>query len=109
MNFNEYQIKARETAVYPNIGNCLYYPALGLSGESGEVAEKVKKMYRDDGGILTEERKLAIKKELGDVLWYVAMTAWECGLELNDVAIGNVEKLHKRKVNGKLHGSGDNR
>lgn len=109
MNFNEYQIKARETAVYPNIGNCLYYPALGLAGESGEVAEKVKKMYRDDAGILTPERKDAIKKELGDVLWYVAMTAFECDLKMDEVAEFNIDKLHKRKVEGKLHGSGDNR
>lgn len=109
MDFNEYQLKALETAVYPNIGNCLYYPTLGLAGESGEVAEKVKKMYRDENGILSDERMDAIKKELGDVLWYVAMTAWECKLELNDVAETNVAKLHERKVNGKLHGSGDNR
>lgn len=109
MNFNEYQQKALETAVYPNIGNCLYYPVLGLSGEAGEVAEKVKKLYRDDAGILKPERKDSIKKELGDVLWYVAMVAWECKLELNDVAETNVTKLHERKVNGKLHGSGDNR
>lgn len=109
MDFKEYQQKALTTAVYPNIGKCLYYPTLGLAGEAGEVAEKVKKMYRDDAGILTSERKDAIKKELGDVLWYLATVAFECGLDLDDVAETNIAKLSERKSNGKIHGSGDNR
>lgn len=65
MDFSEYQLKAGETAVYPNIGNNLAYPTLGLCGEAGEVAEKVKKMYRDDGGFLTAERAEALEKEIG--------------------------------------------
>lgn len=109
MGFNEYQQKALSTAIYLNIGKCLYYPTLGLTGEAGEVAEKVKKMYRDDAGILTDARKQDIKKELGDVLWYVAMVAFECGIQLDDVAQFNVEKLQVRKTNNAIHGSGDNR
>lgn len=109
MDFNEYQFAARETAIYPNMGNCLYYPVLGLCGESGEVAEQVKKAYRDDGGEVTPERMEKIKKELGDVLWYVANTCYELNLSMEAVAVLNIEKLKDRKNRDKLHGSGDDR
>ena len=70
VQLSDYQHRSRVTAVYPNAGDNLTYPALGLCGEAGECAEKVKKAIRDDGGMLTEERRAALAAELGDVLWY---------------------------------------
>ena len=107
MTFEEYQKRSRETAIYPNKDNNFIYPTLGLAGEAGEVAEKIKKVLRDDNNIITEEKRDALKKELGDVLWYLAQIATELGLTLDDVASGNLEKLAIRKAEGKLHGSGD--
>ncbi len=108
MDFNEYQEKARETAIYPDIGNNLWYPALGL-GESGECQNTIKKIYRDKGGVVSPEDKIAIIKELGDQLWYIAAVASELRESLDSVARLNLAKLVKRKVDGKLHGSGGNR
>lgn len=105
----DYQRDSRATAVYPEAGDNLLYPTLGLCGEAGEVAEKVKKMVRDDGGRLTDERRAAIAKELGDVLWYAAQIATEAGLELEEVAAANLEKLRSRQERGALTGSGDDR
>jgi hypothetical protein len=73
MNFSEYQQKALTLAVFPDLGHRVIYPVLGLLGEAGEVVEKVKKLYRDDGGEITEERKAQFVKELGDVLWYTSV------------------------------------
>lgn len=109
MNFNEYQQAARVTAQYPDLGKNIYYPTLGLAGEAGEVAEKIKKMMRDDGGQLTHERRDALKKELGDVLWYVAALCSELGLEMGEVAELNVAKLRDRHRRGAIQGDGDNR
>jgi NTP pyrophosphatase (non-canonical NTP hydrolase) len=109
VRFSEYQSRSRETAVYPEAGNNIVYPALGLCGEAGETAEKVKKAIRDDGGTLTEERREAIAAELGDVLWYVAQLATEAGLELEEVAQANLDKLASRQRRAVLHGSGDDR
>ncbi|MFA6973458.1 MAG: nucleoside triphosphate pyrophosphohydrolase family protein [Parcubacteria group bacterium] len=109
MNFEEYQTKSRRTAVYPNIGNNYIYPTIGLAGETGEVSEKIKKVIRDKNGIMDEETKMAIEKELGDVLWYVSQLASELGLSLDQVAEKNIEKLASRLERGALHGSGDNR
>ena len=109
MRFSEYQSRSRETAVYPEAGNNIVYPALGLCGEAGETAEKVKKAIRDDGGTLTEERREAIAAELGDVLWYVAQLATEAGLELEEIAQANLDKLASRQRRAVLHGSGDDR
>lgn len=108
MDFQEYQQKARETAIYPNEQSILY-PALGLCGECGEVAEKVKKVIRDKGGEFDEFDRMNIRKELGDVLWYIAQIASDLDLRLESVAIANVEKLRIRKQNGTLSGSGDDR
>lgn len=83
MNLAKFQKQARTTAIYPNIGNNMLYPILGLLGECGEVCEKVKKLDRDDNGIMTDERRTAIAKELGDVIWYVANLCSEIGAELN--------------------------
>ena len=108
MNFNEYQKKARETAIYPSLGNNLWYPALGL-GESGECQNIVKKVYRDRGGVYDLHDRMAIVKELGDQLWYIAAMASELNVNLDDVAMLNIGKLQKRAENGTIHGSGDNR
>ena len=108
-HFDLYQDKADETAIYPNKGDNLYYPALGLAGEAGEVCEKVKKIMRDKGGVLLEEDSLELSKELGDVLWYLSALACEINVALSTIAEENVEKLHSRKERGMLQGSGDNR
>ena len=109
MNFNDYQVVARSTAIYPNLNNNIFYPTLGLCGESGEVAEKVKKIIRDKGKIIDEKDRIEIRKELGDVLWYIANISSELDLELDEVAELNIAKLKERKDNNKLHGDGDNR
>lgn len=109
MDFDQYQKKAGETAIYPNVGNNFVYPTLGLAGEAGEVAEKVKKILRDENGELTEEKKEELKKELGDILWYVAQLSTELGLLLSEVVNKNIEKLASRQKRNKLHGSGDER
>lgn len=109
MNFEEYQKKSRKTAIYPNAGENFIYPTLGLSGEAGEVAEKIKKVLRDKNGAIDKETKTAIEKELGDVLWYVAQLSTELGLNMDEVAEKNIEKLYDRMNRGKLNGSGDNR
>ena len=109
MNFDEYQKLSRKTALYPNKDNNFIYPTLGLAGESGEVSEKIKKVIRDKNGIIDEGTRNDLKKELGDVLWYVANLATELGLSLNDVAFTNIEKLYSRMERDVLHGNGDNR
>jgi len=103
MTFNEYQEKASKTAIYPEQFK-LVYPALGLAGEAGEVAEKVKKLIRD-GTLQVED----LKKELGDVLWYVSALASDLNIDLDDVAATNVAKLQSRSARGVIGGSGDNR
>ena len=109
MNFDEYQREARTTAQYPDMGKNIYYPTLGLAGEAGEVAEKIKKLMRDDHGVLTPERRAGLKKELGDVLWYVAALCSELGLGMGEVAELNIAKLRDRKDRGAISGDGDNR
>ena len=95
--------------MYPNKGDNLYYPALGLAGEAGEVCEKIKKIMRDKGGVISEEDSLELSKELGDVLWYVSALACEINVALSSVAEENLDKLSSRQDRGKLQGSGDNR
>jgi NTP pyrophosphatase (non-canonical NTP hydrolase) len=109
MLLSDYQQRSRATAIYPGHGANLLYPTLGLCGEAGEVAEKVKKMVRDDGGLLTDQRRAGLAKELGDVLWYVAQVATEAGLDLDDVASENLAKLLSRRERQVLSGSGDER
>lgn len=96
MNFDEYQKTAGTTAMYPNRLENLEYPTLGLTGEAGEVANVVKKIQRDFGGELTDEIRLKLKDELGDVLWYISACADELGLTLTEIAEYNVGKLAKR-------------
>jgi len=109
VHLSDYQRRSRTTAVYPDAGDNLTYPALGLCGEAGECAEKVKKAIRDDGGALTDERRTALAAELGDVLWYTAQLATEAGLELDRIAEDNLAKLLSRQERGVLQGSGDAR
>jgi NTP pyrophosphatase (non-canonical NTP hydrolase) len=109
MELSEYQSLSRRTATYPRAGEDLTYPALGLCGEAGEVAEKVKKTLRDDGGVLTDERRDALSRELGDVLWYLSQLATEAGLDLEEIAAENLDKLFSRQERGVLRGSGDDR
>ena len=109
MQLSDYQRRSRATAVYPDAGDNLTYPALGLCGEAGETAEKVKKAIRDDGGVLTGERRAALAAELGDVLWYVAQLATEADLDLDAIAEDNLAKLLSRKDRNVLQGSGDTR
>jgi NTP pyrophosphatase (non-canonical NTP hydrolase) len=109
MDINFYQQKAFKTAIYPSKGYNIYYPALGLAGEVGEICNKIKKIMRDDGGKITEERRKQLLDELGDVLWYAATIATELDEDLNQVAINNLFKLNEREKNNKLHGEGDKR
>jgi NTP pyrophosphatase (non-canonical NTP hydrolase) len=105
--FSEYQSLAKTTALYKDK---VTYTAFGLSNEVGEVLGKLKKQLRDKNGDYSEEEfKKNIEKELGDVLWYVAMLADDLGLNLGTIAVENVKKLQSRKDRGTLQGSGDNR
>ncbi len=109
MELNDYQRESRKTALYPEVGSNVIYPTLGLVGEAGEVADKVKKILRDKKGVFDQDTKEAIKFELGDVLWYIAQLSSELGFELEEVANANLQKLNSRKSRGKIQGSGDNR
>ncbi len=109
MNFEEYQKKVKETSIYPNQGNNVAYATLGLAGEAGEVADKVKKLIRDAGGKLTPDKREEMIKELGDVLWYLTAVSNELSVSIEEVATKNVHKLEDRKARGVISGEGDNR
>jgi NTP pyrophosphatase (non-canonical NTP hydrolase) len=109
MDFNEYQQKSRKTAAYPAIGHAVIYPTLGLVNEAGEVAGKIKKVFRDKEGQISPETREALKAELGDVLWYIAQVCTELDLTLDEVAQANIVKLYDRLERGKIKGDGDNR
>lgn len=108
MTLNEYQQKALETAIYSK-DYAVIYPALGMCGEAGEVADKVKKIIRDNNQEFSPEKKIEIAKEIGDVLWYCATLAKDLGFTLEEIGEMNYEKLHSRQLRGKLGGNGDNR
>ncbi len=110
MELNEYQKKALSTAFHPEKTKVIY-SALGLASEAGEVLGKIKKWIRgDDGeGPMSEERRLGLRAEVGDVLWYVAVLADDLGFELDEIARLNIEKLSLRKEKGTLRGDGDKR
>lgn len=112
MTFEEYQKLASSMAFYQEKikpENRIFYAALGLAGESGEVADKIKKVLRDKNGIFDEETKDQIMKELGDVLWYISQFGIELGMTLDKIAEKNLEKLKSRRERGTLSGNGDNR
>lgn len=117
MEINEYQKMALETAVYPKEFKTIY-PALGMNGEAGEVADKVKKVLRDSevivrdvsgAIILPDAKREELAKEVGDVLWYVATMAYDLGYTLEEIATMNYQKLKSRHQRHQLNGSGDNR
>lgn len=106
MELNQYQAAALTTAVYPEATRIIY-PALGMAGEAGEVADKVKKVIRDNEQVFDNDRKTAIAYEVGDVLWYCATMAHDLGYTLEEIAQMNIQKLKSRQSRGKLSGSGD--
>lgn len=108
MNLNEFQQAALSSAIYPK-KHGLVYTTLGLAGEAGEIANKVKKILRDDAGTLTDDKRIALAAELGDVLWYVAAVARELDCTLESIGNGVLLKLAERKERGTLGGSGDQR
>ena len=108
-DFDTYQKESRKTAKYPAIAHPIVYPALGLVNEAGEVAGKVKKIFRDKGGEIGKEERQALKRELGDVLWYLAQTCTELDLSLREVAEANLTKLFSRLERGTIRGDGDER
>src|SRR5690606_16425362 len=109
MNFTDYQTKSRVTAKYPAIGHGVIYPTLGLVNEAGEVAGKIKKIFRDKDGVVGEAEREALKAELGDVLWYIDQVCTELDLSLVEVAESKLTKLLDRQARGKIQGVGDNR
>lgn len=109
MDFDTYQKESRKTAIYPSITHPVVYPSLGLAGEAGEVSGKIKKIFRDKNGEFSKEDVDDIKKELGDVLWYIAQISTELGISLDDIAKSNIEKLTSRMKRGTISGDGDNR
>jgi len=113
MNFAEYQKAATATADYPSKGSNLLYPALGLAGESGEVVDKIKKLWRNKGKTmpqqLTPEEKAELVMEISDVMWYVAALSEELNVSMEEVARLNIEKLMDRKTRGVIKSAGDNR
>jgi len=109
LNFSDYQTKSRVTATYPAIGHGVIYPTLGLVNEAGEVAGKIKKVFRDKEGVISIETREALKAELGDVLWYLAQVSTELDLSLDEIAEYNLAKLLDRQARGKIKGDGDNR
>lgn len=108
MTLEEYQKQALVTATYPKEHNILY-PALGLNGEAGEVAEKVKKVLRDNNGDFSIEKCHAIAKELGDCMWYISAMAHDIGYTLEEIGEMNINKLRSRQQRNMIHGDGDDR
>lgn len=109
-SFADYQTRSRKTALpVDGMGHPINYPTMGLANEAGEVAGKVKKIFRDKGGQISEQDRQALKKELGDVLWYLTQICTELDLTLADVAASNLAHLADRAKRGKISGEGDNR
>ena len=109
LSANDYQTAALRTAIYPDMGQNYVYPTLGLVGEAGEVAEKVKKIIRDGDGVLTDPDREKIALEVSDVCWYLAVLAFELDYTLEEIMQMNLDKLASRKQRGVLSGSGDSR
>lgn len=111
LDFDDYQVRSSETAIYPGQGEMLglTYATLGLCSEAGEIAGKVKKIIRDDDGKINREKADALADEVGDVLWYLSQIAEELSNRLNGIAERNLDKLNSRKERGVIGGSGDNR
>lgn len=108
-NFETYQRESRKTWSLIHTDHPIVYPTLGLVNEAGELAGKVKKIFRDKNGLISEEDRQALKYELGDVLWYMAQIATELDISMQEVAEANLEKLFSRLERGQIKGEGDNR
>lgn len=110
MTFDEYQKRALTTVISNNddFKDTLHW-VLGINGEAGEIAEKVKKIIRDKNGKISQQDREDMAKEVGDVLWYLAVFAHDLGFQLDDIAGKNLDKLQSRKARGVLGGAGDNR
>ncbi|MEB3334294.1 MAG: nucleoside triphosphate pyrophosphohydrolase family protein [Cyanobacteriota bacterium] len=109
MDLQAYQAQTAATARYPEVGANPIYPTLGLCGEAGEVADKVKKVLRDHGGHFSDALRADLALELGDVLWYLARLASELELDLGAIAEANLAKLASRAERNVIAGSGDRR
>lgn len=109
LNFGDYQRLAARTGGAVEVNHPIVYPTLGLLSEAGEVAGKVKKIFRDRGGAISDEDRVALTYELGDVLWYLSELCSQLGVRLEDVAQRNIEKLSDRAQRGTLSGDGDYR
>jgi len=113
MNFNEYQKECRKTDVGTAAQDCLepgwLYYTMGIAGETGELMEKIKKLFRDNNGIIDNDFKSALIKEMGDVQWYMARLADQFDIDFEVIFRTNVKKLQSRKKRNKLHGDGDDR
>lgn len=107
-SLDKYQMFVRSMKVYDR-EYALVYPILGLANEAGEVAGKLKKIMRDDGGQLSTERFDDLVSELGDVIWYVTAVADDLGITISDIFYANYLKLTDRANRGVIKGSGDNR
>ena len=108
-DFSTYQTESRRTWGIIPMNHPIVYPTMGLVNEAGEVAGKIKKIFRDQNGQITEKDRQSLKNELGDVLWYLTQICTELGLTLEEVAETNIAKLSSRQKRGKLRGDGDNR
>lgn len=108
MELNDYQLAALATAIYPQ-DKRIIYPLIGLAGETGEVADKIKKEIRDRNGEFAADSRREIALEIGDVMWYLASLASDLGYTLDEIAQMNIEKIQSRKQRDKIHGEGDNR
>ena len=106
MQLDDYQQAARQAAIYGDHDRVVY-PALGLASEAGEVCGKNKKVLRDQGGDFAAAPVEALRDELGDVLWYVALLAADLRLSLDDIATHNLAKLRSRRARGRIGGAGD--
>jgi len=108
-DFNTYQRESRKTWGVIPMDHPIVYPTLGLANEAGEVAGKIKKIFRDKGGVIGAAEREVLKQELGDVLWYLTQICTELDLTLEDVAQANLEKLFSRLERGQIRGAGDDR
>lgn len=111
MDFNEYQKLASRTATFDDkvADYALMYTCLGLAGETGELIEKIKKVMRNDNGVINDEKRTGIKSEIGDILWYLSQVARIAGIPLADAARANIEKLADRAARGVIKSEGDTR
>lgn len=108
-SFNDYQRESRKTWSLIHTDHAITYPTLGLVNEAGEVVGKVKKIFRDKNGVISDDDRAALKQELGDVLWYLTQIATEIGVSMEEVASSNLTKLFDRLERNAIRGDGDTR